>query len=57
MAVISVEVPDTIAKRFKPFTVVQYEAFLELENMTACDFEEEHIDQKEFLQYLEEKHG
>jgi hypothetical protein len=57
MAIISVEVPDNIAKarKFKPFTIIKYETLIweDLE----FDFKSENINQDEFLSYLKSKNG
>ena len=58
MAVISVEVPDMIAKRFKPFTIIKYETLISNNNSEIdFDFKSENINQNDFLSYLEQKHG
>jgi hypothetical protein len=58
MAIISVEVPDKIAKTFQPFTVIKYEILVEKSNSDIeFNFQEENINQNEFLSYLDKKHG
>ena len=58
MAILSVEVPDQIAKTFQPFTVVKYEVLVEKSNSNIeFNFQEEGINQNEFLSYLDKKHG
>lgn len=58
MAIISVEVPDRIAKTFQPFTVIKYEMLIEKSNSDIeFNFQEENINQNEFLSYLSQKHG
>ncbi|MCH2188904.1 hypothetical protein MK079_03685 [Candidatus Gracilibacteria bacterium] len=56
MAVISVEVPDTIAQKFEPFTIVQYDTFLSgaQEENIEFDFKKEDINQDEFVSYLKQ---
>lgn len=61
MAIISVEVPDKMIKKVKPFSVVKFETlvseyFDEQENI-EFDFKKEDINQDEFLSYLKSKHG
>lgn len=55
MAIISVEVPDSIAKKIKPFTVIKYEVLLSYN--IDFDFEKEYINQDDFLSHLKFKHG
>ena len=58
MAILSVEVPDKIAKTFKPFTIIKYEVLVEKSNSNIeFNFQKENINQNEFLSYLEKKHG
>ena len=58
MAIMSVEVPDKIAKTFQPFTIIKYEMLVEKSNSNIeFDFQEEDINQNEFLSYLSQKHG
>ncbi len=61
MAVISVEVPEKIASKFKDNTVISYN---DLNNEFKSDYEDiefnfikEWIDSDEFLSYLESKNG
>ena len=58
MIILSVEVPDRIAKTFQPFTVIKYEVLVEKSNSDIeFNFQEENINQNEFLSYLDKKHG
>lgn len=58
MAILSVEVPNRIAKTFQPFTVIKYEMLVEKSNSDIeFNFQEENINQNEFLSYLDKKHG
>jgi hypothetical protein len=61
MAIISVEVPSSIAKdRFLNDTVLDLNTFLSLlykEENIDFDFKKENIDQDEFLTYLKAKNG
>jgi len=54
MAVISVEVPDKIARKFKPYMVVSsYELYEELEgNDLLVDFWKKWVWKREFEEYL-----
>ena len=58
MAIVSVEIPDRIAKTFQPFTIIKYDVLVEKSNSEIeFDFKSENINQNEFLSYLEQKHG
>ena len=58
MAIISVEVPDKLAFRFKPFTIIKYETLISSSDIDIeFDFKKENIDQYEFLAYLKSKNG
>lgn len=65
MAIISVEVPDEIAKKFNPNTIVKWDDFTmekQLDNLdwnwweTIVDFWK-WVDSKEILSYLNKKNG
>ena len=56
MAIMSVEVPYKIAKTFQPFTIIKYEMLVEKSNSDIeFNFQEENINQNEFLSYLSQK--
>ena len=56
MAVISVEVPDTIAKKFKSKRVISsYDLYEEIENNLTVDFWKKWVGKDEFLNYLANK--
>ncbi len=56
MAVISVEVPDKIAKKFQPYMVISsFELYEELDNNILIDFWSKGIGKKEFDEYLSAK--
>lgn len=61
MAVISVDIPDKMLKKIKPFTVIKMETLLSVyfneTDSIEFDFRKEKINQDEFLSYLKWKHG
>lgn len=61
MAVVSVDIPDTMVEKIKPFTVVKIETlistYLDEKDNIEFDFKKEKIDQDDFLAYLKTKHG
>ena len=58
MAIISVEIPDELASRFKPFTIIKYETLISNSDIDVeFDFKKENINQDDFLVYLKTKNG
>ncbi len=57
MAVVSVEIPDNIAKKFKPFTILKYEILedtIDQEYENLIDFWENWVEVSRVLSYLKE---
>ena len=65
MAIISVEVPDKIAKKFTPFTIVKWSDLTMEEQLLDIDWDWweslvdfwEWVDAKEILSFLQKNHG
>ncbi len=59
MAVVSVEVPNSVAKSFESYSVIPCKKFLEhtQENLPSFDFKDENINQEDFLAYLRKING
>ena len=56
MAVISVEVPDTIAQKFEPFTIVQYDTFLSGAQEENIELTEAHWEVVRFVRAFYEEY-
>lgn len=61
MAVVSVDIPDNMVKKFKPFSIIKIETLIsnyfdENDNL-EFNFKKENINQEDFLSYLKLKHG